>query len=78
MIGNETKTITVFKLNEYDAYGIYKDKKKFYVTKVLSAMLDFNILERVKDENNHENIAIKEIDLSEGTIEELHKAIINN
>lgn len=78
LIGNETKTITVFKLNEYDAYGIYKDKKKFYVTKVLSAMLDFNILERVKDENNHENIAIKEIDLSEGTIEELHKAIINN
>ena len=76
LMGNETKTITVFKLQEYDAYGIFAEKKAFYVTKVMGALFDFDILERVRDENKHENIIIKNETITDDLIADIHKAII--
>jgi hypothetical protein len=77
-MGNETKTISVFKLSEYDAYGIYKDKKKYYVSRLIGALFDFGVLEKVKDENKHENILFTQIEISNETVSEIHDAIFES
>lgn len=75
LMGTETKTITVFKLQEYDAYGLLEGKKAFYVSKLISALLDFDVIERVKDENEHENIVIKNSNVTDDLVVDIYKAI---
>ena len=73
--GKESKTITVFKLDELDAYGIYSDKPSYYILKFLGALFDFDVLDKEKDENKHENIEIKNESISDETIIELFNAV---
>lgn len=54
--GEEDKTILSFKLNQNFYYGMFKDKESYYVPKVISILLDLNILVRVKNEKGYENI----------------------
>ena len=75
LMGNETKTMSIFKLIEHNAFGIYSDKKKYYVTRILSSLIDYDILERTRDDRNHEIILIKESSVNNDTIAEIHKSL---
>lgn len=77
LMGKESKTVTTFKLQEFEGYGIYQSKPAFYPSKVITALIDFDILEKVKDENKHENILIKNEVVGDEVISEISKSIHN-
>ena len=78
LIGNETKTVIAFKLQDYDAFGLLKEKKPYYITKLLGALFDYDVLDRVKDENKHENIILKNESITDELVADIHKAIISD
>ena len=69
--GNETKVITSFRLNSFEAFGIFEDKPNYYITKFLGLLFDYDILDKTKDENNHENIVVLNYEPSDELILEL-------
>ena len=75
IIGNEDKAIKAFKLFEFDAFGIYAQKSQGYVFKFLTALFDYDILEKVKDELKHENIVLNEKSPNDEIIVEIYNAI---
>ena len=75
LTGKESKTITAFKLDENDSYGIYSAKPAYYVVKFLGALLDFEILNRVKDDKGHENLDLVNSEPDDDTIIEIYNAL---
>ena len=69
--GNVTKVITSFRLNSFEAFGIFEDKPNYYITKFLGLLFDYDILDKTKDENNHENIVVLNYEPSDELILEL-------
>lgn len=75
LTGKENKAITAFKLGEVEGYGIYSDKSAYYVLKFLGALFDYEIIDRIKDEQKWENIEIKNDSPSDETIIEIFNAL---
>ena len=75
LTGKESKTITTFMLNNIEGYGIYSEKPSYFITKFLNALIDYDILLKTKDEENHKKIELQNINPSDETILEIYKAI---
>ena len=75
LAGKENKAITAFKLIEFDAYGIYSEKPAFFLVKLLGALFDYDVFDRVKDDANREKIIIKTENPSDETIIEIYNAV---
>ena len=75
LTGKESKTITTFMLNNIEGYGIYSEKPSYFITKFLNALVDYDILLKTKDEENHKKIELQNINPSDETILEIYKAI---
>lgn len=73
--GKEDKIISTFKLNEFGTFGIFADKPQSYIFKFLTALFDYEILDRAVDAQNHENILIKNNKPSDEIIIEIYNAI---
>ena len=69
--GEESKVILSFKLNENDGFGMLKEKSNSYVYFLLKALMDFEILKKVKNEKGFENL-----ELSQETVDDVQIAVI--
>ena len=58
--GEVDKTILTFKLNDEDGFGIFKDKQSFYSPKIISLLIDLNVIERAKNDKGYENIKLNQ------------------
>ena len=56
LIGIEDKVIVSYKLQKEVGYGIYKDKKKSLINKIMNVLYDLNIIKKVKNQKGFENI----------------------
>lgn len=75
LAGKENKAITAFKLTEFDSYGIYSEKPAYFLVKLLGALFDYDVFDRVKDDANREKIIIKNENPSDETIIEIYNAV---
>ena len=73
--GKETKTTTVFKLQDYEAYGIYSSVNERFIAKFIGVLVDYDIFEKVKDDKKHENYHLKEDNPSNAAIAEMYKTL---
>ena len=75
LTGKDNKAISAFKLDELNGYGIYSEKPPYYVVKFLGALFDYEIIDRVKDEQKRENIELKNDSPSDETIIDIFNAL---
>lgn len=72
--GKETKTVIVFKLNGYEAFGIYKEKTDRLIAKYIGLLLDFDVLEKTEDKEKHIKYLLSDSVFSKDTIVDMYKA----
>ena len=66
--GEEDKAILGFKLNEEIGYGMFKDKESYFIPKVISILMDLNVLNRFKNEKGYENINLNQNILADSQV----------
>ena len=69
LAGEEDKAITAFKLMDEDGYGLFKDKKSGYVRSLIGALIDLDVLVRIKNERGFENLDLSQTEINDGQIE---------
>ena len=66
--GIEDRTIVAFKLQSEEGYGMFKDKKLFFITKVIGSLYDLDVLEKYKNEKGYENIKLNQNTLTDNQV----------
>ena len=67
-MGEEDKAISAFQLSKEESYGLLRGKKSGYAHAIVAALIDLDVLQRVKNDRGFENLELSQDDISDGQI----------
>ncbi|MDY2913211.1 MAG: UvrD-helicase domain-containing protein [Candidatus Enteromonas sp.] len=68
LMGEEDKAISAFRLSEEESYGLLRGKKSGYAHAIVKALIDLDVLQRVKNDRGFEILELSQDDISDGQI----------
>ena len=75
LIGKENKVISAFKLQGEYGFGLFKEKKQYWIKKVIEALFDLGVFESFKNEKGYINIKLLQRELSDSQVFALENII---
>lgn len=75
LVGKEDRVITAFKLQNEYGFGLFKEKKIYFINKIIDSLFDLGVFESFKNEKGFVNIKLMQSKLSDSQVFALENSI---